>query len=317
MQDKLLLFLMLQKIIQTKYDLDVVGLIQISPYVYKVKTSDRFYCVKIVDEKKLEIAYQHLNTLHLHHFIQLILNNEQHYFTPYGKQYIYLMPYLQEDNHIKKEMKIKMYYQIIAYLHNHSFFIQHEEESFFKKQYDDLFSLIQQRKYEYEELMRKFEFKKFKSPAGWMLVLNYYRITHLLNQAHYYLSQYQEMITQKNEIRLSLTYNHFNKNHIFVKDETLISIDQMRINYCIYDLVDVINQDELYDNISLLDYYLKEVKLLKEEKVLLQCLLSIVPKVELSLQEDLNIYQMSKLICYLDGIQEIFKKLMIDENSSI
>ena len=39
-----------------------------------------------------------------------------------------------------------------------------------------LFSLIQQRKNDYEELMREFEFRKFKSPAGWMLVLNYYRI---------------------------------------------------------------------------------------------------------------------------------------------
>ena len=102
MQDKFLLFLMLQKIIQTKYDLDVIGLIQISPRVYKVKTANHFYCVKIVDEKKLEVAYQHLNTLHLHHFIHLILNNEQHYFTPFQDQYIYLMPYLQEDNHIKR-----------------------------------------------------------------------------------------------------------------------------------------------------------------------------------------------------------------------
>ena len=73
------------------------------------------------------------------------------------------------------------------------------------------------------------------------------------------------------------------------------------------------SQDELFESISLLEYYLKEVKLLKEEKILLQCILSIVPQVQLDLQEEINIYQMSKLICYLDGLQEIFKKLMIDE----
>ena len=169
-------------------------------------------------------------------------------------------------------------------------------------------------KNDYEELMREFEFRKFKSPAGWMLVLNYYRIVHYLNQAHYYLSQYQEIMKGKNEIRLSLTYNHFNKEHIFVSDETLISIDRMKINYCIYDLIDIFqNHDELYDSLPLLEYYLKEVKLLKEEKILMQCILSIVPQVQLNLQEEVNIYQMSKLICYLDGLQEIFKKLMIDE----
>ena len=72
----------------------------------------------------------------------------------------------------------------------------------------------------------------------------------------------------KNEIRLSLTYNHFNKEHIFVSDETLISIDRMKINYCIYDLIDIFqNHDELYDSLPLLEYYLKEVKLLKEENL--------------------------------------------------
>ena len=97
-------------------------------------------------------------------------------------------------------------------------------------------------------------------------------------------------------------------------NETLISIDQMKINYCIYDLIDIFqNHDELYESLPLLEYYLKEVKLLKEEKILMQCILSIVPQVQLNLQEEVNIYQMSKLICYLDGLQEIFKKLMIDE----
>ena len=108
----------------------------------------------------------------------------------------------------------------------------------------------------------------------------------LLNQAHYYLSQYQEIMKGKNEIRLSLTYNHFNKEHIFVSDETLISIDRMKINYCIYDLIDIFqNHDELYDSLPLLEYYLKEVKLLKEEKILMQCILSIVPQVQLNLQD--------------------------------
>ena len=305
---------MIQNLIQTKYDLEVIGLIQLSPKVYKVKTKQGFYCVKIIQDKKLENAYQHIQTLHLHHFISIIKNKEDHYFTPYQDKFIYLMPYLVYKNAIQKEIKIKMYYQIIAYLHKKSFFIQSEDMSFFERQKENLLSLIQIRKDEFERMMKEFEFKKYKAPSGWMLVLNYYRIVHYLNQAHYYLSQYQEVMKDKNEIRLSLTYNHFDKEHIFVSDETLISIDRMKINYCIYDLIDIFqNHDELYDSLPLLEYYLKEVKLLKEEKILMQCILSIVPQVQLNLQEEANIYQMSKLICYLDGLQEIFKKLMIDE----
>ena len=35
------------------------------------------------------------------------------------------------DSVWEKEMKIKTYYQILAYLHNHSFFMQHEEDAFY------------------------------------------------------------------------------------------------------------------------------------------------------------------------------------------
>ena len=200
---------MIQKLIQTKYDLEVIGLIQLSPKVYKVKTKQGFYCVKIIQDKKLENAYQHIQTLHLHHFISIIKNKEDHYFTPYQDKFIYLMPYLVYKNAIQKELKIKMYYQIIAYLHKKSFFIQSEDVSFFERQKEDLLSLIQIRKDEFERMMKEFEFKKYKAPSGWMLVLNYYRIIEFLNQSRYYLSRYFESVKEKKEIRLSLIIQNF------------------------------------------------------------------------------------------------------------
>ena len=305
---------MIQKLIQTKYDLEVIGLIQLSPKVYKVKTKQGFYCVKIIQDKKLENAYQHIQTLHLHHFISIIKNKEDHYFTPYHDKFIYLMPYLVYKNAIQKELKIKMYYQIIAYLHKKSFFIQSEDVSFFERQKEDLLSLIQIRKDEFERMMKEFEFKKYKAPSGWMLVLNYYRIIEFLNQSRYYLSRYFESVKEKKEIRLSLIYHHFGLNHIFIDQQKLISIDQMKINYCIYDLVELFqNQKDLYECVALFDGYLEEIDLYQEEKLLLLCLLSIVPHVSLNEDENNNIQEMAKLICYMDGIVKIFKKIEIDE----
>lgn len=224
------------------------------------------------------------------------------------------MPYLVYKNSIQKELKIKMYYQIIAYLHKKSFFIQSEDESFFERQKEDLLRLIQTRKEEFENMMKEFEFKKYKAPSGWMLVLNYYRIIEFLNQARYYLSRYFESIKEKKEIRLSLVYQHFDLNHIFVDQQKLISIDYMKINYCLYDLVELFqNQKDLYECIALFDCYLEEIELYQEEKILLLCLLSIVPQVSLTEDENNNIQEMAKLICYMDGIVKIFKKLEIDE----
>ena len=147
-----------------------------------------------------------------------------------------------------------------------------------------------------------------------MLVLNYYRIIEFLNQSRYYLSRYFESVKEKKEIRLSLIYHHFDLNHIFVDQQKLISIDQMKINYCIYDLVELFqNQKDLYECVALFDGYLEEIDLYQEEKLLLLCLLSIVPHVSLNEDENNNIQEMAKLICYMDGIVKIFKKIEIDE----
>ena len=64
---------------------------------------------------------------------------------------------------------------------------------------------------------------------------------------------------------------------------------------------------------ALFDGYLEEIDLYQEEKLLFLCLLSIVPHVSLNEDENNNIQEMAKLICYMDGIVKIFKKIEIDE----
>ena len=53
-------------------------------------------------------------------------------------------------------------------------------------------------------------------------------------------------------------------------------------------------------------------KLLKEERLLLQCLLHVVPIIELGHDEINNIIMMSRLLYYLDSISSLNKKLAID-----
>lgn len=304
----------LQKIVNECYDFQVIGFIYLSKNVYKVKTKNKFYCLKIVEDKKLEIAYNHILTLKLQHFVHLLLNKQNHYFTNYEDKYFYIMEYLSPDKDIKKEIKLKAYYQYLSYLHNHSFFFQHIQDDFIKQQKQDLFSIIQERKSSYENLMKQFEVMKFRSPSGWMLVLNYYRLMEHFHQAYHYLNDYCEVMKDQSEIRLSLTYNHFCYEHIYVYEDKLISIDNMQINFCIYDIYDMFQAVEpFYDDFdSLFGHYLKKVQLLKEEKILLCCLLSIIPVIHFSQDEEHNILEMSKILCYLDCVNRIIKKLKID-----
>ena len=59
-----------------------------------------------------------------------------------------------------------------------------------------------------------------------------------------------------------------------------------------------------------IDFY--SYKLLKEERLLLQCLLHVVPIIKLGHDEVNNIIMMSRLLYYLDSISSLNKKLSID-----
>lgn len=304
----------LTKIIHDHYHIQVIGLIRLSSKVYKLKTNDRFYCLKLVKDQKLEVAYNHILTLKLHHFVRLIPNCENNYFTFYEDGYFYIMENLTEDKEIKKEIKLKTYYHFLSYLHNQSFFFQHIDQDFSMKFQQDLFSLIQNRKNCFEQYMKQFELMRFRSPSGWMLVLNYCRITQSLQQAYHYLHEYCQLLQEKSEVRLSLTYRHFHYDHIFVYENKLISLDHMTIDFCIFDIYDMFqNQNTFYDHFdSLLDCYLENVCLLDDEKILLSALLCIVPEIHFNGHEEHNIHEMSRVLNYLECIDRVIRKLKID-----
>lgn len=304
----------LQKTINEYYHLQIIGLIGISKNVYKIKTEHEFYCLKIVSNKKQEMAYNHILTLKLQHFVALMCNKDNEFFTPYKNQYFYIMEYLTADKEIKKELKLKYYYRYLAYLHNQSFFYQHVEADLIHQQKQDLLALIQERKKSYEDFMKQFEIMRFRSPSGWMLVLNYCRLMNCFHQAYHFLNEYCDMMKEKTEIRLSLTYNHFSYDHIYVYENKLISIDHMTINFCIYDIYDLLQAiDPFFDDCeTLFDYYQEKVQLLKEEKLLLCCLLSIIPVVHFSHDEERNICEMSKILRYEECISRLITKLKID-----
>lgn len=303
---------MIQKIIVKKYDLKVIGLIRINPKLYKVKTTKLFYYLKIVDDKYLEDIYHYLYSLHLKCFIEIIKNNDNNYLTKYYDQYFYLMPCLRNDNILTKEVKIKKYYQILAYLHQNTFITKLKDNSYFIDEKNRFIDLIEDRKNYYTYLIEKVEFQRYKSPALWMLVLNYYVIINCLSKAKEYVSSYYEFMMEKKEVRVGLIYNNYDLKHLFFNENKLISINNLKEDSCIYDLLNILQSDDFCEAITLLDIYLEKIELLKEEKLLLAIYLYIIPKVKIIEDEKSNLEKMAKLICYMNGLNKIFEKLKID-----
>lgn len=304
----------MKELLLDAYGIDVIGFIKVSKRVYKVKTKDGFYGLKFVDNQKLEVSIEHIRTLHLECFVDVFQNKYGKIVTAYQERYFYLMPWLENDSAIVKEMKLKYYFETLAYLHASSFFNYNVSQDYFHRQLQDLTRIIDERLYYYQQIMKSYESMEFRSPSGWIYVLNYYRIEECLLQARRYLERYEELVCHKDSIRLSLVYNHFHYQHVLMKQRKLISIDNMKIDICIYDLYNMYQQvpDLLFDLDSVSIYYLDKIRLYPEEKVLLSCLLCIVPYIELEKDEVKNIVKMSRLLYYLDSITSLNKKLVID-----
>ena len=302
------------KIIEEAYCLKVIGLIKVSQKVYKVKCNEGFFCLKFIENSNLTVIFDHIESLHLECFLKVIKNVNHQAITIYEDKMFYLSRWIKEDNMIVKELKVKFYYECLAYLHSKTFFNYSASKSFFKQQIEDLERIIHERKAYYNELMNNFETMIYKSPTGWMFVLNYHKIECCLKNALEILDCYRDYVCNLDTIRLCLTYNNFNYAHIMMKEGKLISFDHIKINLCIYDIYNMYQKipELIFDFDVILDSYFCKLKLLKEEKLLLRCLLHVVPIIKLGHDEINNIIVMSRLLYYLDSISSLNKKLSID-----
>lgn len=293
------------------YNIHAVGIIQLKKNVYKIKDENQFYVLKIVQDRNIEKVYEYIEAAHLTCFIQLYMNNEHQIVTPYFNQYFYLMPYIDNNQGTLKEMKIKFYFETLAYIHHNSYFYTKINEDYFQTLQGDILKIIHEREEYYQQMIQNYEKIIYRSPSQWLLVLNYYRIYEALCRAKEYLKQYLECVKDHSKIRVCLTYKHFHYNHISLKQRKLISIDNISIDLPIYDLFDIYQRipDILFDLDCFSEYYLKKFELLKEEKLLLCCLMNVVPIIFYDDNEIENIIKLSRLLYYLDSIQDFIQEI--------
>lgn len=293
------------------YGIDVIGIIKLSSHVYKIKTVEEQYVVKIVENKNIEKIYEYIEILHLNCFVKIYLNKNNELITEYNHKYLYLMPYIDNSQGLLKEMKVKFYFETLAYLHINSFYYTKINQDYFLTLNHDIEKIIHEREVYYEQLIQNYETILYRSPSQWMLVLNYYRIYESLSCARNYLNLYIEKTKSFTQVRVCLTYKHFDYNHISLKERMLISLDNMSIDLPIYDLFNMYQRipDILFDLDCFSQYYFSKVDFSEEEKLLLCCLMSIVPIIYYEEDEIENIIKLSRLLYYLDSVQSFINQI--------
>ncbi len=293
------------------YHLQAIGIIKINKNVYKIKSQEGYYVIKIVKDKHIEKIYEYIETLHIQCFVSVLLNKNNELLTPYQNQYFYMMPYIDNSQGLLKEMKIKFYFETLAYLHYHSFYYTKVNQQYFEILQNDILKIINERSIYYEQMIQNFENIAMRSPSQWMLVMNYYRIYEALCSSRQYLSQYIEHTRDFHQIRVCLNYKHFDYDHISLKEKVFLSIDNVCIDLPIYDLFDIYQRipDILFDLDCFSEYYFKKIEIKEDEKLLLCCLMNIVPIIDYGHDEIENIIKLSRLLYYLDSIHNFIGQL--------
>lgn len=301
----------MKQILFDYYGINIVGIIKMSSSVYKVKTEDCLYVVKVIETKNIDKIYEYIEVLHLKCFVEICMNKNNERVTPYHNKYLYLMPYIDNSQGILKEIKVKFYFETLAYLHLNSFYYTKINQDYFDTLNQDILDIIHEREIYYEQMIQNYESIVYRSPSQWMLMMNYYRIYDSLCHARQYLSQYLEQTKSFHQIRVCLTYKHFDYNHISLKERLLLSLDNMSIDLPIYDLFDMYQRipDILFDLDCFSQYYFQKVDLKDEEKLLLCCLMSVVPVIYYSDDEIENIIKLSRLLYYLDSIHSFIEQI--------
>ena len=301
----------MKEVIEKYYPINIYGFIKVNDNVYKIKCEDCCFYLKFVDDYHLRDIVDYIDSIHLSCFVCIMKNKDNDILTPYQDRYFYLMEALEHSQGMFKEIKIKFYFEVLAYIHSRSCYNIKVNKEYFKKIYQDVHCIMKERIQYYNALMESCENNKYRSPSQWLFLLNYYRIADSLNRAEQYLKRYMDVVNDCNSVRVCLIYQHFDYDHISLKTKKLISIDKMHIDMPIYDIYDIYQKlpDILFDLDCFSEYYLKSMQFNEEEKLLFCCILNITPIIYFEEDEISNIIKISRLLYYLDSIQSLCSQL--------
>lgn len=309
----------MKDIVKQLYNIEVLTFIKITDRVYKIKTNEREYALKYIEQNNLESIIEKLKIIKMNNFVYPLKNIYNQYVSVFEEINFIVYPWVEEDVAEMKDLKLKFFLDNLADLHNKSFYIVKVNGGFFNETYDFIAKKIDDMEQYIEDYMKKIERLDYKSPSQWLFILNYPAFVESISKANKYLESYKDKCENKTSVRLSLTYNNFEYKHISLKEEKIIGIENVEVSPPIYDVfytfasLNEINVDtKMY-----YEKYFKKFILDDYEKDWLLSLLYI-PKIEnLSSNETNNIKKVINSINYIKNSEDIARIIVDKDNNEI
>lgn len=291
------------KFIKNKYNIDDLAEIKLSNNVTKINSKDNTYIVKKVISDDLETLFTRLYLSHIDNFNLPLRGNNNKYVQIENESYYILYKYYHDEKILGYDLKLSFYVKKIAELHKKTYININSNDNYLESILNYLDDKIKELSSILNSRMEVEERKDYHSSNNWYFLLHYQKMMNALMEASNHVLNLENEVKNQKNMRLCLTYQNFDFEHILLKQEKIISIENIGFNLAsldIYNLISKLNINYL-NIIPYINEYLKINPLNNYEKEYLMAMLYIFDYHRYNdIQEDLN--HLIKINSYLDKV---------------
>lgn len=213
----------------------------------------------------------------------------------------------QEDLSINSNQKAVDLITLVSLLHSKTSYFKDVTNDTYKEIYDNIKNNLDYLNNLYDGMFLKYLNEEYIVPSHFLFLRNYSLIYNAIHYSYDKLDDWYDKIKDKNRQRVVLVHNNLELDHLIKnKDDYLISWDSYTFDTPVLDLFKFYQKE--WENVSfgeIFATYNEGFKLLEEEKLLLDILISIPLSVEIKDNEYLNCRDIRKLIEYLSKSSKI------------
>ncbi len=243
--------------------------------------------------------FEYLNSRNFTNFPEIIFENDE----------IYTMKNINSEKYYEMTEGIELI-KIVSSLHSKTIFYKDVSKNKYRNIYNKILGNIEYLKKYYLDLIEKIENEVYMSPSHYLLARNYSSIDSSLQYASNELKKWFNLVSNKTKERVCIVHNNISLKHFKYQGKGyLLSWDKHMVDTPILDLYIFYKNDGYkLDFNYLLNVYNESLELLKEEKMLLNILISIPPKLEELSDEYENTINIKNTIKYICSGIEIVNK---------
>lgn len=291
------------KFIKNKYNIDDLAEIKLSNNVTKINSKDDTYIVKKVISDDLETLFTRLYLSHVDNFNLPLRGNNNKYVQIENDSYYILYKFYHDEKILGYDLKLSFYVKKIAELHKKTYININSNDNYLESILNYLDDKIKELSSILNSRMEVEERKDYHSPNNWYFLLHYQKMINALMEASNHVLNLENEVKNQKNMRLCLTYQNFDFEHILLKQEKIISIENIGFNLASLDIYNLISKLNInYLNVTpYINEYLKINPLNNYEKEYLMAMLYIFDYHRYNdIQEDLN--HLIKINSYLDKV---------------